>query len=77
MKLWPFFAALSPFALGAASYGISRQDVAAYFGDRYRDSGFSLNVDALPAGTYDIAVFAWSSASQGFAPAKVVRIVVR
>ena len=67
----------APAFLGAASYGISRPDVAAYFGDRYRDSGFSLNVDALPPGAYDIAVFAWSTVSQGFAPAKVVRIVMR
>lgn len=67
----------APSFLGAATYGFARPDVAAYFGDRYRDSGFGLSVESLPAGTYDIAVFAWSTASQGFAPAKVVRIVVR
>lgn len=67
----------SPAFLGAATYGMSRPDVAGYFGDRYRDSGFNLSVDSLPTGAYDIAVFAWSTALQAFAPAKVVRIVVR
>jgi hypothetical protein len=66
-----------PIFLGAAEYGGRRPDVGALFGDRFRDSGFGLIVDALPAGTYDLAVFAWSSAAGNFVPAKVVRATVR
>jgi hypothetical protein len=34
-------------------------------------------VNGLPHGNYDLAVFAWSSVSGGFVPAKVVRVTVR
>ena len=34
-------------------------------------------VRGLAAGEYDIAVFPWSNVSNGFAPASVVRIVVK
>ena len=67
----------APIFLGATVYGGRRPDVASIFGSRYRDSGFGLEVDALPPGTYDLAVFAWSTVTEGFAPAKVVRVVVR
>lgn len=67
----------TPIFLGAATYGGERSDVAAIFGERFRKSGYGLHVSALPPGAYDLAVFAWSTASNGFAPAKVVRVVVR
>jgi hypothetical protein len=66
-----------PIFLGPTAYGGRRPDVAAIFGDRFRTSGYSLTVDSLPAGAYDIAVFAWSTATGGFVPAKVVRVMVR
>jgi hypothetical protein len=34
-------------------------------------------VDGLAPGTYDLAVFAWSTAKGGFVPARVVRVAVR
>jgi hypothetical protein len=34
-------------------------------------------VQNLEPGTYDIAVFAWSTVTQGFVPAKVVRVTVK
>ena len=66
-----------PIFLGATAYGGKRPDVAAIFGDRFRDSGYGITVDSLPAGTYDLAVFAWSTATGGFVPAKVVRVTVK
>jgi hypothetical protein len=66
-----------PIFLGAASYGGLRPDVAALHGDRFRPSGYGLFVESLPPGTYDVAVFAWSTARNEFVPAKVVRITIR
>lgn len=70
-------AACDPIFLGAAAYGGDRPDVAAIFGSRFAHSGYGLIVDALPPGTYDLAVFAWSTVTGGFTPAKTVRVVVR
>jgi hypothetical protein len=66
-----------PIFLGAAAYGGTRQDVGALFGSRFSDSGYGLTVDGLRPGTYDIAVFAWSTIDNGFLPARVVRVTVR
>lgn len=67
----------SPIFLGATSYGGDRPDVAAVFGQRFRRSGYGLTVDNLIPGTYDLAVFAWSSVRNTFVPAKLVRVTVR
>jgi hypothetical protein len=66
-----------PIFVGAASYGGARPDVAGIYGDRFRNSGYGISVDSLPPGTYDVAVFAWSTVKGGFIPAKVVRVTVR
>ena len=66
-----------PVFVGAASYGAPRPDVAAVQGERFRDSGFGLVVQGLPQGSYDLAVFAWSTGKGDVAPAKVVRLTVR
>jgi hypothetical protein len=66
-----------PLFLGATSYGGSRPDVGAIFGDRFAKSGYALTVDSLPAGRYDLAVFAWSTAQGSFVPAKVVRVTLK
>jgi hypothetical protein len=66
----------SPIFLGATAYGGSRPDVAAIYGDRFSASGYGLVVDGLEPGSYDIAVFAWSTARGGFVPAKTVRVIV-
>jgi hypothetical protein len=65
-----------PIFLGATAYGGSRPDVGAIYGDRFSASGYGLVVDGLEPGTYDIAVFAWSTARGGFVPAKTVRVIV-
>jgi hypothetical protein len=65
-----------PIFLGATAYGGNRPDVGAIYGDRFSASGYGLVVDGLETGTYDIAVFAWSTARGGFVPAKTVRVIV-
>lgn len=67
----------APRFVADAAYGGSRPDVAAVFGDRFRDSGFGLRVEGLPPGAYDLAIFAWSSAHHAWLPAKLVSVVVR
>ena len=66
-----------PLFLGAAAYGGRRPDVSAIYGPRYADSGFGLLTTALAAGSYDIAVFAWSTVTGDFVPARVTRVTVR
>ncbi len=66
-----------PVFVGAASPGGSRPDVATLLGDRFTDSGYGLTVASLAPGTYDLAVFAWSTAANRFLPATVVRVRVQ
>jgi hypothetical protein len=69
--------ALDPVFLGPAIDGGARPDVGAVYGDRFAASGYGMIVNGLPAGTYDLAVFAYSTVMNNFTPAKVVRIVVK
>jgi hypothetical protein len=69
--------ALDPIFIGPAIYAGARPDVAAVYGDRYLDSGYGIIVSGLAPGTYDIAVFAFSTVVNNFSPAKVVRITIR
>jgi Tol biopolymer transport system component len=66
----------TPIFLGATAYGGARPDVAAVHGDRFKESGFGLIAQGLPAGDYDLALFAWSTEQQGFLAPKMVRITV-
>jgi sugar lactone lactonase YvrE len=66
-----------PTFLGAATYGGARPDVGAVFGDRFTPSSYGIGVEGLAPGTYDLAVFAWSTVQGRFVPAKVVRVAVR
>jgi hypothetical protein len=70
-------ATCDPIFLGATAYGGERPDVAAIFGPQFTKSGYGLIVDSLSPGTYDLAVFAWSTVQGRFVPAKVVRVTVR
>ena len=67
----------APIFLGATVYGGARPDVAAVHGDRFRDSGFGLIAQGLPAGDYDLALFAWSTETMGFVAPTVVRVNVQ
>jgi hypothetical protein len=77
VHVWAYRAGADPIFLGAAAYGGTRPDVAAVYGDRFGPSSFGLAIDRLDPGTYDIAVFAWSTVTGGFVPARVVRVIVR
>jgi len=68
---------LDPIFIGHAAYGFARPDVAEIFGDRFKNSGYGIVVNTLPPGTYDLAVFAYSTVVNNFTPARVVRVVVR
>jgi hypothetical protein len=68
---------LDPVFLGPAIYGGARPDVGAVYGDRFTGSGYGVIVNGLRPGTYDIAVFAFSTVENNFTPAKVVRVIVK
>ena len=65
-----------PTFAGAADYGGARPDVAAIFGQRFLKSGYGLRVTGLAPGTYDLAVFAYSTVQGRFVPAKVARVTI-
>jgi hypothetical protein len=78
LHVWAYpLAGGDPIFVGAAIYGGARPDVAALHGNRFKPSGYSLTVRGLTPGNYDLAVFGWSTAAGGFAPAKTVRVTVR
>jgi hypothetical protein len=66
-----------PIFLGASAYGGERPDVASLYGPQFKNSAWGLRVDSLAPGTYDLAVFAWSTAQAAFVPARVVRVTVK
>jgi hypothetical protein len=66
-----------PVFVGEAAYGGERPDVAAVHGERFRATGYGIRVRGLEPGTYDLAIFAWSSSKHGWLPAKVVRVEVQ
>ena len=68
--------------LGVATVNIPRGDVAGFYGSRYTNSGYSLNVNAAAAGltpgvVYNIVVWAHSTVSASFNNAAVVRVTIQ
>lgn len=66
-----------PIWIGEANYGSVRADVAEIYGARFTNTGYGITVQGLRPGTYDLAVFAFSTIRGGFAPAKTLRVTVR
>jgi hypothetical protein len=66
-----------PVFVGVADYGGARPDVAAVYGERFERTGYGIGLDGLTPGTYDLAVFAYSTVKGGFVPARTVRVTVR
>jgi hypothetical protein len=66
----------SPIFLGAAVTGGHRPDVAAYYGDRFGNTGYGLRA-TVAQGDYVLAVFALSSTTGDFLPAITRSISVR
>jgi hypothetical protein len=48
-------------ALGTASYGIARSDVAQEYGSQFEPSGYALTIRGLVEGTYELVVAARST----------------
>jgi YD repeat-containing protein len=67
----------TPIALGAASYGLVRQDVGNAYGSRFVNSGFSLTSTTLPAGSYRLDVSARSTVPGANNQVRSVTITVR
>jgi len=75
--VWAFpVAGGAPQFVGVAAPTL-RSDVAGIFGPQFAGAGFLLTGATLPAGTYDLAVFAHSSVTQSFNNWRVVRIAVQ
>ena len=66
-----------PIFLGAAQMAVSRPDVAALFGSQFLNAGFNLVAGPVSPGTYDVVVFARSSATLTFDTYSVVRVIVQ
>ena len=64
--------------LGVATLGDARPDVAARYGPQYANAGFhlSFNGATLPAGAYDIVVFARGARTLNFQIARTVRVTI-
>jgi hypothetical protein len=70
----PVSTAGPPIFLGATTTFADRSDVGAVFGTRFTHSGFTLLVNAPPPGTWDLYVFARSTATGQFQAAPPVRV---
>src|SRR5687767_7123496 len=66
----------APVFVGVGRARLSRPDVARVHGAPFEGSGFTVS-GSLPPGTYDLVVYAHSAASNSFAGAQTVRVVVR
>jgi hypothetical protein len=65
-----------PIFLGAAGTGVARPDVGAHMGDgRFTGSGYGFTA-GLPAGTYDLRVYAFSTVAGTFNNSATTRITV-
>lgn len=67
----------TPVFLGSPAYGNARPDVGAFFGASFAASGFSGLLPKPPPGTYDIAVYARSTATGVFDQWRVARVIIQ
>ena len=77
IHIWAFpVAGGAPLFVGVGAPA-ARPDVAAIVGPQFANAGFLLTGATLPAGTYDLVVYARSSVTQSFNNARLVRITVQ
>ena len=77
VHVWAYPAAGgAPIFLGVAAYGDARPDIGALFGEQFTGASYSLAVDHLPQGTYDLVVYPHSAVAGDFRGAQVVRVTV-
>ena len=66
----------APVFVGVAGVGGARPDVATLYGGPFVGAGFTLSGTLAPS-TYDLTVYAHSAATNSFAGAQTVRVIVR
>jgi hypothetical protein len=66
----------APIFLGADTTGTARTDVAGIFGPQFKTSGYGIVVNGLPAGVYQVVVYAHSAITGTFNDARAVTITV-
>ena len=77
VHVWAYPAAGNPVFLGAATYGLSRPDVAALHGVQFTASGFSLRASSvLAAGPWSIVVYGHSSVTGTFNATTTVNVTL-
>lgn len=68
---------VEPAFLGVAALAGERPDVGAAFGRQFDRSGFSLTVEKLPPGLYDVTAYAWNFRTGRWEDARTTRVTVR
>jgi hypothetical protein len=76
VQAWAYPVSGAAPVFAGTSIATPRPDVAAFAGSQFVNSGF-LIAATLPAGTYDLVVFAHSTVTRTFNNVQVVRITVR
>jgi hypothetical protein len=66
----------APLFAGAATLSVSRPDVASAFGSQFDASGYSLDVNSLPPGSYTLIVYAHQASTGTFAIERAVSVTV-
>ncbi len=65
VHIWAYpVAGGAPIFMGAAATQRERPDVSAIYGGRFAKTGYDLTVRGFARGTYDVAVFAWSTGTR-------------
>ena len=80
INIWAFpVSGGPPIFAGAGGYGAPRSDLAATFGSRFTNAGYSTSVTlphGTPSGLYDFVVYAHSSITDSFNQSRAVRVTV-
>jgi len=77
VHVWAYPASgANPIFLGIADYGDARPDIGALFGEQFANASYSLDINDLAPGVYDLVVYPHSAVSGDFHGAQVVRVKV-
>lgn len=77
IQVWAYPIGGSPPVFVGAPVRAARLDVANAFGSRFLGAGFQLPGATLPAGVYDLVIFARSTVTREFSLVRVIRITVQ
>jgi hypothetical protein len=76
IHVWAYPVAGAPLFAASGDSTLGRADVAGVYGERYRFSGFSIQINSLPPGTYTLVCFAHSARSGTFSNSHAVTVTV-